>query len=195
MKINMSEYFPITPEELNEFENFVENSTVTPPDDGFERLLAAKDANEKFISFQKGLAKPSSIGMLVEILANAIGKNRFRFADELQIDGSTWNKVILGQNRPDILPANIYAAFAKAYNITLHVLKNALEGSFHLIQTGTTATAGSVYARSDRKTTMNSDVTAAMHELLRKAGRTEGALDQKAMGFLKEIESCMKTKK
>ena len=193
MKINMSDYFPVLPEKVDEFEKLVETSKATPPEGGFERLMVAKDSNEKLDAFKTGRARPPSFGMLVEVLANAIGKNRFRFADELEVESSVWNKVILGQDRPDTLPARIYAVFAKTYDIMLEPLRNAIEGSFQLMQSGISGSAGAVYARSDRKKTNNTDVTAAMHELLRKAGKTKGALDQKAVAFLREVESCMKT--
>lgn len=177
---------------MEDFKKAVESSTETPPEGGFERLLASKDASEKLAAFQEGRSKPASFGTLVEILSNAIGKNRFRLADELKIDGSTWNKVMLGQDRPDLLPARTYSVFAKTYNVTLEALKMALEGSFQLMGSGISDTAGTVFTRSGRKSAKNTDVTAAMHELLQKAGRTGGALDQKAVSFLKEIELWMK---
>jgi hypothetical protein len=191
MKINISELFPVTLEELNEFEKLVESSTEIIPEGGFERLMAAKEADKKLSAFQEGITRPTSFGILVEIIATSLGKNRFRLADELKTNGSIWNKVILTQDRPDIIPASTYATFAKAFRISFDVLKCSLEGSFRLIQSGVSGT-GAVFTRSDRNSTINTDVSAAMQELLRKAGKTTGTLDSKALAFLKEIESWMK---
>lgn len=191
MKIKISDFFPVTSIELDEFEKLVDTATELIPEDGFERLLAAKEADKKLSAFQEGITRPTSFGILVEIIAAALGKNRFRIADELQTDGSAWNKVILGQNRPDVIPARILAIFANNYRISFETLRSALEGSFGLIQSGVSG-AGAVFTRSDRNSTKNTDVSAAMHELLRKAGKTTGTLDSKALAFLKEIESWMK---
>lgn len=190
MNINLLDYFSLDPVELDEFEKKLELCNDAPPEGGFDRLLAARAACLKLSAFQEGSAKPASFGILAEIVADAVGKNRFRLADDLQIDATTWNKMILDQGRPDILPAFSYAAFAKAYSISIESLKSALEGTFRLIQAGVSGTSA-VFTRSDRKTTKNMDVSAAMHELLRKSGRTAGALDQKALAFLKEVESWM----
>jgi hypothetical protein len=191
MKINLSDYFPILPEELKEFAQLVESSREQPPEGGFESLMATKEANEKLTSFQDGRAIPRSIGMLVEILALAVGKNKFRLAGELQVDNSAWSKVILDQCRPDTFPARIYATLAKTYNVSIEVLKNALEGSFRLLQSGVPI-QGAVYASSDRISAKISSVPTAMYQLLQHSGKTEIPLDQKAVDFIKEIETCMK---
>ena len=192
-KINLSDYFAESSRELDEFEAFVGVSGEEPPQDGFARLMAGREASEKFSAYQEGTARPTSFGMLIEIVATSVGKNRFRLAEELQVDRTVWSKVILDEGRPDALPGRIYAELAKRYCISLAALRSSLEGTFRLLKAGISGSATPVYARSDRKTTGNSDVTSAMHELLRKAGRTAGDLDQNAVAFLTEIELCMKT--
>ena len=195
MKYNLSDFFPVSQKDLDEFEQDVKHPKEFPPANGFLRLMDAKRAGETLNEYRNGRKEPTSIGSLIDNLCNAYGKDKSNLHNDPDINNSDWLAILSNKKRPDTVPAIIYAKIAKTFNIPFQAISEAVIGSFRLTDLGT-ANSGGVFARShyaaDKKLVYSQDLKNAMEELLVKGtAKRQATPDIIINDFLEEIKRCM----
>jgi len=190
MKYNLADYFAPSPEELAEFQPMDGDFPgCSPPEDGFERLMAVKDASERLDKYRRLQDNPTSWGQIVGLIADVFEDNRFRLAEKFGAEVNKWREVLLGVCAPDVLPPKVYADAAKAFGLSFELVREALLGSYQIAATGSSA-SGVVHTRSAAES--KHELAGAVEELLRKgyADKMKGA-DAKQQRFLDDVKRWM----